>query len=140
MKRGRKMRQKKEKQKQSKKKKTHIPFRLNVLFFIVFLLFSAIIIQLGKVQIIDGETYRNEVNKKEDVTVSTPVPRGKMFDREGKVIVNNKPLRTVTYTKMKGVDSKEVLIVARNLAKLIEMPQEDMDKLTETDKKTFGCS
>lgn len=125
------MRQKKEKQKQSKKKKTHIPFRLNVLFFIVFLLFSAIIIQLGKVQIIDGETYRNEVNKKEDITVSTPVPRGKMFDREGKVIVNNKPLRTVTYTKMKGVDSKEVLIVARNLAKLIEMPQEDMDKLTD---------
>ena len=52
MKRGSKMRQKKEKQKQSKKKKTHIPFRLNVLFFIVFLLFSAIIIQLGKVQII----------------------------------------------------------------------------------------
>ncbi|MFJ8414685.1 peptidoglycan D,D-transpeptidase FtsI family protein [Bacillus paramycoides] len=137
MKRGSKMRQKKEKQKQSKKKKTHIPFRLNVLFFVVFLLFSAIIIQLGKVQIIDGETYRNEVNKKEDVTVSTPVPRGKMFDREGKPIVNNKPLRTVTYTKMKGVDSKEVLKVARGLAQLIEMPQEDMDKLTETDKKDF---
>ncbi len=64
MKRGSEMRQKKEQKKQSKKKKTHIPFRLNVLFFIVFLLFSAIIIQLGKVQIIDGETYRNEVNKK----------------------------------------------------------------------------
>ena len=27
--------------------------------------------------------------------------------------------------------------MARNLAKLIEMPQEDMDKLTETDKKDF---
>lgn len=137
MKRGSEMRQKKEQKKQSKKKKTHIPFRLNVLFFIVFLLFSAIIIQLGKVQIIDGETYRNEVNKKEDVTVSTPVPRGKMFDRQGHVIVNNKPLRTVTYTKMRGVDSKEVLQVARDLAKLIEMSQEDMDKLTETDKKDF---
>ena len=124
-------------EKLSKKKKTHIPFRLNVLFFIVFLLFSAIIIQLGKVQIIDGETYRNEVNKKEDVTVSTPVPRGKMFDRQGHVIVNNKPLRTVTYTKMRGVDSKEVLQVARDLAKLIEMSQEDIDKLTETDKKDF---
>ncbi|AIK32363.1 penicillin-binding Protein dimerization domain protein [Bacillus anthracis] len=131
------MRQKKEQKKQSKKKKTHIPFRLNVLFYIVFLLFSAIIIQLGKVQIIDGETYRNEVNKKEDVTVSTPVPRGKMFDRQGQVIVNNKPLRTVTYTKMKGVDSKEVLQVARQLAQLIEMSPEDIDKLTETDKKDF---
>ncbi|MRS08800.1 peptidoglycan D,D-transpeptidase FtsI family protein, partial [Bacillus anthracis] len=92
---------------------------------------------LGKVQIIDGETYRNEVNKKEDVTVSTPVPRGKMFDRQGQVIVNNKPLRTVTYTKMKGVDSKEVLQVARQLAQLIEMSPEDIDKLTETDKKDF---
>ncbi len=106
-------------------------------FLSSFFLFSAIIIQLGKVQIIDGETYRNEVNKKEDVTVSTPVPRGKMFDRQGQVIVNNKPLRTVTYTKMKGVDSKEVLQVARQLAQLIEMSPEDIDKLTETDKKDF---
>ena len=38
---------------------------------------------------------------------------------------------------MRGVDSKEVLQVARDLAKLIEMSQEDMDKLTETDKKDF---
>ena len=38
---------------------------------------------------------------------------------------------------MRGVDSKEVLQVARDLAKLIEMSQEDIDKLTETDKKDF---
>ena len=136
MKRGSEMRQKKEQKKQSKRKDSY-SFSVKCTIFIVFLLFSAIIIQLGKVQIIDGETYRNEVNKKEDVTVSTPVPRGKMFDRQGQVIVNNKPLRTVTYTKMKGVDSKEVLQVARQLAQLIEMSPEDIDKLTETDKKDF---
>lgn len=136
MKRGSEMRQKKE-QKNNRKRKDSYSISVKCTIFIVFLLFSAIIIQLGKVQIIDGETYRNEVNKKEDVTVSTPVPRGKMFDRQGHVIVNNKPLRTVTYTKMRGVDSKEVLQVARDLAKLIEMSQEDMDKLTETDKKDF---
>ncbi len=57
------MRQKKG-QKETIEKETHIPFRLNVLFFYrLFFYFSAIIIQLGKVQIIDGETYRNEVNK-----------------------------------------------------------------------------
>lgn len=57
--------QKKKEQKKKRKKKTHIPFRLNVLFFFVFLMFSTVIVQLGKVQIIDGETYKNEVEKRE---------------------------------------------------------------------------
>lgn len=129
--------QKKKEQKKKRKKKTHIPFRLNVLFFFVFLMFSTVIVQLGKVQIIDGETYKNEVEKKGDLTVSTPVPRGKIFDREGHSIVDNKPLRTITYTKMKGVNSEEILNTARQLAKMIEMPQEAINKLTEVDKKDF---
>ena len=49
--------------KQKKKNGRAIPIRLNILFFCVFLLFSGIIIQLGKVQIFDGETYKNEVEK-----------------------------------------------------------------------------
>lgn len=95
------------------------------------------IIQLGKVQIIDGETYKNEVEKRENATVSLSVPRGKIFDREGNPVVDNKSLRTITYTKMKGVKSEEILKTARQLAEIIEIPQEDIDKLTETDKKDF---
>lgn len=95
------------------------------------------IIQLGKVQIIDGETYKNEVEKRENATVSLSVPRGKIFDREGNPVVDNKSLRTITYTKMKGVKSEEILKTARQLADIIEIPQEDIDKLTETDKKDF---
>ncbi|WP_237696799.1 peptidoglycan D,D-transpeptidase FtsI family protein, partial [Bacillus anthracis] len=106
-------------------------------FFCVFILFSAMIIQLGKVQIIDGETYKNEVEKRENATVSLSVPRGKIFDREGNPVVDNKSLRTITYTKMKGVKSEEILKTARQLADIIEIPQEDIDKLTETDKKDF---
>ena len=40
---------------------------------------------------------------------------------------------------MKGVDSKEVLQVARQLAQLIEMSPEDIDKLTETDKRILDA-
>ncbi|PFE51795.1 penicillin-binding protein, partial [Bacillus cereus] len=114
-----------------------LPIRLNILFFCVFLLFSGIIIQLGKVQIFDGETYKNEVEKRENATVSLTVPRGKIYDREGNPVVDNKSLRTITYTKVKGVKSEEMLKIARQLAEIIEMPQEDIDKLTETDKKDF---
>ncbi|AAT63875.1 MULTISPECIES: peptidoglycan D,D-transpeptidase FtsI family protein [Bacillus cereus group] len=123
--------------KQEKKSGRAVTMRLNILFFCVFILFSAMIIQLGKVQIIDGETYKNEVEKRENATVSLSVPRGKIFDREGNPVVDNKSLRTITYTKMKGVKSEEILKTARQLADIIEIPQEDIDKLTETDKKDF---
>ncbi|ABK85665.1 TPA: peptidoglycan D,D-transpeptidase FtsI family protein [Bacillus cereus] len=123
--------------KQEKKSGRAVTMRLNILFFCVFILFSAMIIQLGKVQIIDGETYKNEVEKRENATVSLSVPRGKIFDREGNPVVDNRSLRTITYTKMKGVKSEEILKTARQLADIIEIPQEDIDKLTETDKKDF---
>ena len=38
---------------------------------------------------------------------------------------------------MKGVKSEDMLKTARQLAEIIEIPQEDIDKLTETDKKDF---
>lgn len=123
--------------KQEKKSGRAVTMRLNILFFCVVILFSAMIIQLGKVQIIDGETYKNEVEKRENATVSLSVPRGKIFDREGNPVVDNRSLRTITYTKMKGVKSEEILKTARQLADIIEIPQEDIDKLTETDKKDF---
>ncbi|MCU5461928.1 MULTISPECIES: penicillin-binding protein 2 [Bacillus cereus group] len=123
--------------KQEAKTGRAIPTRLNILFLCVFLLFSTMIIKLGKVQIIDSETYKNEVKKRENATVSLSVPRGKIFDREGNPVVDNKSLRTITYTKMKGVKSEDILQTARQLADIIEMPQEDIDKLTETDKKDF---
>ncbi|OSX89905.1 hypothetical protein BTJ45_04287 [Bacillus mycoides] len=48
-------------------------------------------------QIIDGETYKREVEKRDNATVSLSVPRGKIFDREGKTVVDNKSLRTITF-------------------------------------------
>lgn len=107
------------------------------MFFCVFLLFSAVIIQLGKVQIIDGESYKNIAEKQGNSTISIPVPRGQIFDREGEKVVNNNAIRTITYTRMKGVDSEGILKTARDLANVLEMPEEDINKLTETDKKDF---
>ncbi|HEK9101501.1 penicillin-binding protein 2 [Bacillus pfraonensis] len=123
--------------KKKKKKKTHVPFRLNVLFFCVFLMFSAIIVKLGMVQIVHGEDYKNEVEKKENSTVSNPVPRGKIFDRYGRAVVDNNPVRTITFTRMKGSTSEERLETAKKLAKLIEVSP---DKLTERDKKDYWLS
>lgn len=105
---------------EKKKKKKHVPFRINILFFAVFLLFSLLVLRLGIVQIVHGEDYKREIEKTEDVIVSHPVPRGKMFDRNGKVIVDNTPKNAITYTNF-GVSQKEMLEVAERLANLIEL-------------------
>ncbi|MDM5188309.1 penicillin-binding protein 2 [Bacillus sp. DX4.1] len=120
-----------------KKKSPYIPFRLNILFVCIFLLFSAIIVQLGKVQIVDGETYKNEVEKNNNKTIGLPVPRGKIFDREGKPVVDNRPLRSITYTRLKGIKLEDILKTAKDLANVLEIPDEDINKLTEIDKKDF---
>ncbi|PED72384.1 penicillin-binding protein [Bacillus pseudomycoides] len=120
-----------------KKQKTSISIRLNILFFCVFILFSAIIVQLGKVQIVDGETYKNQVEKNENATTNIPVPRGKIYDREGKPVVDNRALRTITYTRLKGVSSEDILKTAKDIANILEISEVEINKLTEVDKKDF---
>jgi cell division protein FtsI/penicillin-binding protein 2 len=63
------------------------------------MLFSVLILRLGLVQIVYGEDFKREIERTEDITVNNPVPRGKLFDRNGKVIVDNTPLNAITYTK-----------------------------------------
>ncbi|WP_458354874.1 peptidoglycan D,D-transpeptidase FtsI family protein [Peribacillus frigoritolerans] len=117
-----------------KKKKTHVPFRLNILFFLVFVLFSALILRLGVVQIVYGDDYRREIERTEEVTVNNSVPRGKMYDRNLKLMVDNQPLDAITYTRKQGTKQTEMVETAEKLAKLIE---KETDKVTERDKKDF---
>ena len=114
-----------------KKKKTHVPFRLNMLFFAVFLLFSVLILRLGVVQIVYGDDYKREIERTEDITVNNPVPRGKMYDTNGKIVVDNVPVNAITYTNS-GATQKEMLQVAERLSKLIV---KETDKVTERDMK-----
>lgn len=115
------------------KKKNTTPIRVNILFFSVFVLFSLLVLRLGIVQIVHGEDYKREINRKEDVTVNNPVPRGEMLDRNHKVIVDNKPLNAITYTN-DGASQKEMLEVAARLARIID---KETDKVRDRDMKDF---
>lgn len=120
------------------KNKNHLPARLNFLFFVVFLLFSGLILRLGIVQIVYGETYKNELNKQEVVPVNSSVPRGRIFDTNGKLIVGNKPLKAITYTRANNVDQKEMLSTAAKLADLISKDtEEDFKAITKRDREDF---
>lgn len=122
-----------EKQKKKKKKKT-LPIRMNFLFFIVFLLFSVLIVKLGMVQIVYGDEFLREVKRTENALISTTVPRGKMYDRNFNPIVDNKPLNAITYTKYPNAKTEDMLETAEKLAQLIT---QNTKKITERDQKDF---
>lgn len=121
-----------------KKKRNPIPLRVNIIFFTVFLLFSALILRLGFVQIVYGDEYKKEVEKKEDVIINTSVPRGEIYDRTGKSIVSNVGKNAITYTNWKKDKPEKMRETAEELAKIIKMDSEkDLKKITERDKKDY---
>lgn len=119
-------------------KKNQLSIRINLLFFIIFMLFSLLILRLGIVQIVFGETYKNEINQKEVVPVDISVPRGRIFDTNGKLIVANKSLKAITYTRTSTTSSKEMLDTAEKLAEFISKDTpEDLKAITKRDRQDY---
>ncbi|AJD91465.1 hypothetical protein JMA_21480 [Jeotgalibacillus malaysiensis] len=112
--------------KAKKMKKNFLAARMNILFFAVFLLFSALILRLGVLQIVNGEDFTRQLERTEEVVVNASVPRGKIFDRNGKVIVDNRPVNAITYTKTQQTSQDEMMEVATKLADMIELSTDDV--------------
>ncbi|MFJ6265702.1 peptidoglycan D,D-transpeptidase FtsI family protein [Lysinibacillus xylanilyticus] len=113
---------------------SNLTFRMNVLFFAIFLVFSMLIFRLGYMQIVKGEDYVRDLERKEEVSVNTSVPRGRMYDRYGRILVDNQPENAITYTKMQATKTDEILDIAEKLAQLIEQPT---NRVTLRDKQDF---
>ena len=61
------------------KQRANITFRMNILFFSIFLLFTMLVLRLGYLQIVKGEDYVRVLERTEEVAVNTSVPRGTNF-------------------------------------------------------------
>ncbi|UXR72954.1 penicillin-binding protein 2 [Staphylococcus sp. IVB6238] len=108
--------------------------RINFIFGVIIFAFVAIVLRLGYLQIAQGSHYNQMIRESENVTVNESVPRGRILDRNGHIIVDNASKKAITYTRGKKTDQQEILGTAKKLAKLIEM---DTDKITDRDKKDF---
>lgn len=127
------MRNKKNKKDAKEGRKT-LPIRLNLLFLAAFIIFTGVVVRLGFVQIVNGEDYKKQAEKQEDVNVSSSAPRGKIYDRNYNTIVSNKALNAITYTRTSTTSQEERLKVATKLADMIHVSTK---KITDRDKKDF---
>nr|WP_246231521.1 penicillin-binding protein 2 [Sporosarcina jiandibaonis] len=116
------------------RQRKNIAFRMNLLFLSIFILFSILILRLGYLQIVKSEEYVMALERKEEVSVNTSVPRGRIFDRDGRILVDNEPKNAITYTKTSSTTTQEMLDIAEKLALLIE---QDTNRTTIGDKRDF---
>ena len=117
-----------------KKKKSHIPFRLNLLFLIVFFSFIALVARLAFIQLIKGEDFVALVRRTETTTAKKSVPRGSIYDSQGRILVGNKPKLAINYTRPADVKASTMLEIAKKLTTLISV---DASELKERDLKDY---
>ncbi len=117
-----------------KKKRNQLPLRVNILFLIVFALFSGLVLRLGIIQIVEGDKFVSYAEATENVVAKTNTPRGAIKDKKGNVIVNNDPIFNLVYTRQPGISGDRLLEMAELLATFIE---KEADAVTERDKKDY---
>ena len=120
----------KEKTKEEKARNT-MNKRIGFLFGVIVFIFAVVVLRLGYLQIAQGSHYNQQIKNSENITMNEAVPRGRILDRNGKVLVDNASKKAITYTRGKKTSQKEVLKTARDLSKLIKM---DTKKNTTRDK------
>lgn len=80
--------------------------------------FAAIIAKLWSMQMVSADYYDELAEQNQTRTVTTPAPRGRILDRNGVAIVDNRPsLAVVAYR-----DLAEDTVTVRHLANVLGMP------------------
>ena len=115
--------------------KVEIEKRYNILNVIIILALLILVVSLFIVQVVGKEKYQKELeNLTKTVIYGETAPRGRIYDRNGKLIVDNIPSKVIYYKKPSGITTKEEIKIAYKLANMIEL---DFSKLNDYDFRNF---
>ncbi len=125
--------------KKKQRKKIHydkiIHNRFRVIFVITMICFILLVVRLTNVMLLKSDQYQKELAKLTYTTVSgSSSPRGRIYDRNYRVIVDNKSLKTITYQKKKGVSNLDMVDVANKIAPYIDV---DYHRISDRNKREY---
>ena len=124
------------------KRKKNYEFIINkrfvILLIIIIFLFSLVVYKYVDVMLVNNKKFKDPLMALNYSEVSgTSSPRGRIYDRNYNIIVDNKSLKTITYQKSKKTNAKEMIDTARILSDHISL---DYSKLTVRNKKEYLCA
>ena len=107
-----------------------------IIFFVVILfLFGLVTIRIINVMLVNEEKFSEQLSVLTYTEVSgASSPRGRIYDRNYNILVDNKSLKTITYQKKKGTTNLDMIESATQIATHLEI---DYSKLTERAKREF---
>ncbi len=109
--------------------------RVLIIFGIILFLFFIVFIKLYQVMIIDKKKYTDELEKLSyDTVEGASTPRGRIYDRNYNIIVDNIAVKTIYYKKSKSISTKKEINLAYTVSKHLNL---EFSKLTNQMKREF---
>lgn len=127
--------------KRKRKKKTLddiLKNRFYFLFGLVIVLFIVVGIKITNVMLFEEDNYEKSLGTLTHTKVyGTSSPRGRIYDRNYNIIVDNKSLKTITYQKPKGVTEQDMIEAARAISNHISV---DFQRLSDRNRREYYCA
>ena len=115
-----------------KRKEEMIEKRFNILIILIIMLMIVLFVKLFYIQIIKKDYYKEKLKEITDIKIEgTTAPRGRIYDRNGKLIVDNKPVKIIYYEKGFN-NSEEELDLAYKLASMLDINNKATKKMYKT--------
>ena len=109
--------------------------RFNVIIFLIIVFFLVIIGRLFYLQVLEKDVYEEKLAMSTEKTIeSTSAPRGRIYDRNYNLLVDNEAIKTIYYKKQKGITAKKEIELAYTVAKNIDV---DYSKVNDEKLKTL---
>lgn len=119
----------------NKELKEIVEKRYNILIILIIAIMCLLVGNLFVIQIVKNDYFNNKVEYlSQSLVYSNSTPRGRIYDRNGKIIVDNEAVKVIYYKKVSGVTVEEEISMAYSMAELIDL---DYTKLSDRNLRKF---
>ena len=109
--------------------------RYKIIAFVFSLLYLVIGIRLFYLQVLKNDEYKERLAYSTEKTIeSTSAPRGRIYDRNYNLLVDNEAIKTIYYKKQDGIKTKDEINLAYTISDNIDV---DYSKVDDTKLKNF---
>lgn len=126
---------KKQKAKKTLYLKDETKTRTYIILSFTLAFFACLILRILYLNVFMGNYYSMKLNNEKDAFVyGESVARGRILDRNGKVLVDNKAIKSIYYKKPDNVTVEDEINIAYSISSILNL---DYDKLTTRNQKEF---